>query len=188
MTNELLWYLSRATGIVSIVLMTTVVVLGMLISGRRRPGADSSTVVMATHRWLSLGMVAFLITHVATAIAETYVSIDLVSALVPFSSAYQPFFVGLGTLAVDILIAVLATSFLRHRLSPRAWKAVHWLSYAMWPIALVHGFVLGTASEPLLRAITGVCGVVGAAAVGWRLTSTHHDRDRRRHIATQEWT
>ncbi len=188
MTNELLWYLSRATGIVSIVLMTSVVVLGMVVSGRRRPAGDGSTVVMATHRWLSLGMVVFLFTHVATAIAETYVSIDLISALVPFSSAYQPFFVGLGTLAVDILVAVLATSLLRHRLSPRAWKAVHWLSYLMWPFALVHGFVLGTANEPVLRAITAVCGVVGAAVVGWRLTTTHHDRDRRRHIAAQEWT
>jgi len=188
MTNELLWFLSRATGIVSIVLMTVVLVLGMSLSGRRTPGSDTSTVLIATHRWLSLGMVAFLLTHIATAIAETYVSIDLISAVVPFSSAYRPFWVGLGTLAFDILVAVMVTSLLRHRLSPRAWRAVHWLTYALWPIALIHGFVLGTANEPMLRAITALSGVVGAAVVGWRLTTTHHDRDRRRHIATQEWT
>jgi predicted ferric reductase len=188
MTNELLWYVSRATGVVSIVLLTLVVVLGMRISGRRSPGRDTSTVVMATHRWLSLGMVTFLFMHVTTAIVETYVSIDLVSAFIPFTSGYRPFWVGLGTLTVDMLVAVVATSFLRHRLSPRAWKTVHWLGYALWPMALLHGFVLGTANEPLLRAITGLAGVVGAAAIGWRMTSTHHDRDRRRRIATQEWT
>jgi predicted ferric reductase len=186
--NLLLWYLSRATGIVSIVLLTTVVVLGMVISARRQPGSDSSTVVMALHRWLSLGMVAFLLTHIATAIAETYVAIDLISWIVPFTSAYRTLWVGLGTLAFDILLAVTATSFLRHRLSVRAWKAVHWLSYALWPMAVIHGFVLGTADEPLLRAITGLCGVIGGAVIGWRMTTTHHDRERRSHIAAQEWT
>ncbi len=186
--NLLLWYLSRATGIVSVVLLTAVVILGMTTSGRRRPGGDSATIVMALHRWLSLGMVAFLLTHIATAIAETYVSIDLISAVVPFSSAYRTFWVGLGTLAFDILLAVTVTSYYRDRLSPRAWRAVHVLSYLLWPIAVVHGFVLGTANEPLLRAITGLCGVAGASVIGWRLTTTHHDRERRNHIATQEWT
>lgn len=186
--NHLLWYLSRATGILSIVLLTAVLVLGMMISGRRRPEGDSATVVMAMHRWLSLGMVAFLLTHIATAIAETYVSIDLISAVVPFTSAYRTFWVGLGTLAFDILVAVTVTSYYRDRLSPRAWRAIHLLSYFLWPIAVIHGFVLGTANEPLLRAITGLCGVVGAAVIGWRLTTTHHDRERRDNIAAQEWT
>ena len=58
---------------------------------------------MGLHRWLSLGMVVFLVVHIATAIAETYVSIDAISAIVPFTSGYETLWVGLGTLAVDLL-------------------------------------------------------------------------------------
>lgn len=186
--NLLLWYTSRATGIASIVLLTTVLALGMVTSGRRCPRSDRATVVMGLHRWLSLGMLSFLLVHIATAIGETYVSIDLISAVVPFSSPYSPVWVGLGTLAFDLLIAVTATSYLRHRIKEPTWKALHLVSYAMWPTALVHGFALGTANEPILRGVTALCGAVGVGFAGWRARSSYDDRDRREAIAAQEWT
>jgi len=186
--NELLWYLSRATGVVSIVLLTIVLVLGLVTSGRRRPTGESATVVMAVHRWLSLGTSLFLLTHIATAIAETYVSIDLVSAVLPFTSGYEPVWVGLGTLAFDVLLAVVVTSLLRHRLGERTWRRVHVLSYALWPLAIVHGLALGTSGELLLRGTTLACAVAGAVALAWRWTATHHDRERRLAIASQEWS
>ncbi|MBM6399183.1 ferric reductase-like transmembrane domain-containing protein [Phycicoccus sonneratiae] len=186
--NELLWYLSRGTGVASIALLTAVVVLGTVTSGRRRPHGESATVVMAVHRWLSLGMVAFLGVHVATAVAETYVSIDAISAVVPFTSGYEPFWVGLGTLALDLLVAVVATSWLRHRIPERAWRAVHYAAYGLWPMALVHGFVLGTSDQPGLRLVTAACGVVGVGAVLWRLLATHADRERREVVVGGEWT
>lgn len=186
--NLILWYTSRATGIASMVLLTAVLALGMVTSGRRRPRGDSATVVMGLHRWLSLGMLTFLLLHIATAVAETYVSIDLISALVPFSSPYSTIWVGLGTLAFDLLIAIIATSYLRHRIKEPTWKAVHLLSYAMWPIALVHGYALGTANEPVLRWITVLCGAVGVGFAGWRAVTSHHDHDRREAIASQGWS
>ena len=186
--NELLWYLSRATGVVSIVLLTVVVVLGVTTAGRRSPFRERATVVMALHRWLSLGMLAFLVTHIATAVVETYVDIGWVSVLVPFSSGFSPVWVGLGTLAVDVLLAVGVTSWFRHRLPERLWKGVHLASYALWPMALVHGVALGTANEPLLRGTTVLCGVVGAGAVAWRLLGSHHDEKARAHALEGEWT
>lgn len=186
--NELLWYLSRATGIASIVLLTTVLVLGVVTSGRRLPTGERATIVMAMHRWLSLGMLTFLIGHITTAIAETYVSIDWVSFLIPFTSAYARVWVGLGTLAVDILAAVMVTSLLRHRIPERAWRSIHWLSYAMWPLALAHGIALGTSAQPILRGITIACGAAGAAALAWRTTTTYADRDRRRVALAGEWS
>lgn len=186
--NEVLWFLSRASGVVSMALITVVLVLGMLTSGRRRPSGDSATIVMGLHRWLSLGMVAFLTAHVATAVAETYVPIDAISAVVPFTAGYETLWVGLGTLGVDLLLAVTVTSLLRHRLSPRLWKAVHGLSYALWPTAIAHGFMLGTSDEPLLRGITVLCALAGVTAVAWRLNATHADRERRLHVISQEWS
>ena len=188
MTNELLWYVSRATGVASLALLTAVVVLGVVTSGRRRPHGESATVVMGLHRWLSLGMTAFLLGHIATAIGETYVSIDLVSAVLPFTSGYERLWVGLGTVAFDLLAAVVVSSVLRHRLRPAVWKAIHWFSYAMWPIAVVHGFALGTSAEPLLRWVTVLCGAVGVGAIVWRVTSTHADREARRAADQLGWT
>ncbi|MEP7331979.1 MAG: ferric reductase-like transmembrane domain-containing protein [Terracoccus sp.] len=186
--NALLWYFSRATGVASLVLMTTVLVLGMVTSGRRRPHGESATVVLALHRWLSLGTVVFLIGHIATAIAETYVSIDLISAVVPFTAGYEKAWVGLGTIGVDILVAVMVTSLLRHRLPERTWKWVHLTAYALWPTAVAHGFMLGTTNEPLLRALTVACAAVGVGAIFWRVTATHADLTRRATVATQEWS
>lgn len=186
--NEILWYASRATGVASIVLLTAVVVLGMLTASRRPPRGAHSAVVMGLHRSVALGASVFLLVHVATAIAETYVSIDLVSALVPFTSGYETAWVGLGTLAFDIVLALVATSLLRHRLPERVWRAVHWTAYAFWPLALVHGLALGTSSEPLLRGTTAVCGVVGLAALVWRLGATDPDRERRTAALAQEWS
>ena len=185
--NELLWYVSRATGLVSMVLLTTTFVLGMVLSGKRSTNPESRTVASGLHRWLGLGMVVFLVGHVTTAIVETYVSIGPLSAFIPFTSGFSPLWVGLGTLAFDLVLAVSITSALRHRLSERAWRGVHLTSYLLWPLALAHGFMLGTSDQPLLRGITVLCGVAGAVGVAWRMQATHHDREQRRTIAARGW-
>ena len=45
----------------------------------------------------------------------------------------------LGAVAFDLLLAIALTSLVRDRLSYRTWRAVHWLAYACWPVALWHG-------------------------------------------------
>ncbi len=186
--NELLWYLSRATGVVSMVLLTTTLVLGMVLSGRRSDRPATSTTVAGLHRWLGLGMVVFLVGHITTAIVETYVSIGPLSALVPFTAGYEPLWVGFGTIAFDLLLAVAVTSALRHRIPERVWRGIHLASYVLWPTALLHGFMLGTSDQPLLRLVTVACGVVGTVAVAWRIQATHSDREHRRSVATQGWS
>ncbi len=185
--NEILWFVSRATGTASIVLLTAVLVLGALTAGRRSR-AVSQTVVVGLHRSLALGTSVFLLAHIATAILETYVKIDWISAVVPFTSGYQPLWVGLGTLAFDIILAVVATSLLRHRLSRRLWRAVHLTAFALWPMSLVHGYAMGTANEPLLRLVPVACAVVGGLALTWRALASHADRNRRQAVLTQEWS
>jgi methionine sulfoxide reductase heme-binding subunit len=187
-TGSALWYLSRATGVVSMVLLTVVVILGVVTAGRRRPQGHSATVVMGVHRWLSLGMLAFLATHIVTAIVDGYVSISWLSIIVPFVSDYEPLLVGFGAIAIDLLVTVVVTSYLRHRIAEKLWRKVHWASYAMWVIAIVHGFSFGTADQPVLRLITLICGVVGGLFASWRVAVSFADRERRTEISTQEWS
>ncbi len=186
--NEMLWFTSRATGIVAVVLLTAVFVLGLLTAGSERRAGDRTAVIMGLHRALSLGMSVFLTAHVATAIGESYVDLGWISAFVPFTSGFAPLLVSLGTLAVDILLAVIVTSILRQRLSDRTWRRVHLCSYALLPMAVIHGIGLGTSDEPVLRAISVACGVVGIGALVWRRGRRDHHQSRRRQIAEQGWS
>lgn len=183
-----LWYLSRATGVVSVVLMTAVMVLGLFLSGRRRSAGDRTTIVQAVHRSLTFGMLVFLVAHIASAILDSYVQVGVLAVLLPFTSSYSRLDVGIGTLAFDVLAAIIVTSVARHRIPERVWGLVHRTSFVMWPLTLWHGIAMSTGSDPLLRYTTIGCGVVGALALLWRLVAPHHDTTRRRAVLRQEWT
>jgi len=112
-------------------------------------------------------------------VLDTYVSISWLSILVPFTSSYGRFWIGVGTLSLDSMMAVFVSSLLRARMKPATWRAVHWLAYVSWPIALAHTFGMGTdAGEPWVIALGVVCVVAVGAGVLWRLrvTSDHTRR------------
>jgi sulfoxide reductase heme-binding subunit YedZ len=168
-----LWYLARGSGAVSLCLLTLTVVLGIVTSARWATANWPRFVVAGLHRNLSLLAVAFLGLHVASVVVDGYVPIRWLDAVLPFTSAYRPLWIGLGAVALDLLIAVLLTSLLRVRLGHRAWRAVHWAAYACWPLALVHGFGIGSDNRQLwMLAIDILAIVTVAAAACWRLAAT----------------
>jgi methionine sulfoxide reductase heme-binding subunit len=140
-----LWYLTRATGVVALLLLTGAVVLGVLSSIRWRSERLPRFLVGGLHRNVTLLAVAFVVVHVVTTVADGYAPVGLKDALIPFVSPYRPVWLGLGAVAFDLLLALVVTSFLRARLGYRLWRAVHWLAYASWPVALLHSF--GTGSD-----------------------------------------
>jgi len=175
--NEALWYLGRGTGVVSLILLTTVVVLG--VSGRSGRAAFGLPrfAVAVVHRNASLLAVAFLAVHVTTLLLDPYAQLRLVDLVRPFGGAYRPLWLGFGTLASDLVLALVVTSLLRHRLGLRAWRAVHWAAYAAWPVALLHA--LGNGSDngtAWLRAVAATCAVTVLAAVCWRLATVQPTR------------
>ncbi|MGZ4380235.1 MAG: ferric reductase-like transmembrane domain-containing protein [Gaiellaceae bacterium] len=168
--TKALWYLTRGTGVVSLILLTTVLVLGVLGVTRWRSERWPRFLVAGLHRNLTLFAIAFVVVHVVTTVADGFAPIRLVDAVVPFVSAYRPVWLGLGALAFDLLLALTLTSLLRARVGLRLWRAVHWLAYAAWPLALVHG--LGTGSDSRLgwlQILTLCCAAAVVAAVAVRL-------------------
>ena len=119
---------------------------------------------------------------------ETYVDIGWISMFIPFTSGFSPTMVGIGTLAFDAFVAVLVTSIMRDRIDEGRWRQVHWLSYGLWALAIVHGVGLGTSNEPLLRGITILCGIVGGVAIYRHIRMRDDHEDERRRIAAQEWS
>ena len=164
-----LWYATRATGVIALVLLTATVILG--VARIELPGLPR-VVTAGLHRNLSLLVVALVGVHVLTTVTDTYTRIGLAAAVVPFSSGYRTFWLGLGAVALDLLLAVLLTSLLRGRLPYRAWRAVHWLAYLCWPVALLHGLGNGTDRGTWwLWTVSLACAGVVVAAVLWRLSA-----------------
>lgn len=143
-----LWFATRGTGVVALLLLTGSVVLGALSSARWRTARLPRFLVGGLHRNLTLLAVAFVAAHVVTAVADHFAPIGYKDGLLPFLSAYRPIWLGLGTVAFDLLLALVVTSLVRVRLGFRVWRVVHWLAYVSWPVALLHA--LGTGSDARL--------------------------------------
>ena len=167
-----LWYATRATGLVALLMLTVSVLLGILTAGRFASQNWPRFLSQGLHRNISLLVLAFLALHVGTTVIDTYTSIPLTAAFVPFASAYKTAWLSLGAVALDLLLALVATSLARKRLGHKAWRRVHWLAYACWPVALAHGLGTGT-DRRTLWIFGGILGCVAAVAVAatWRLAT-----------------
>jgi len=141
--SQYLWFLSRGSGLVLLVLFSVVVVLGVATRTGSTPPRWPRFAVAELHRILSLFAVALLALHVVTAILDPFVTIGWAATVLPFASPYRTLATGLGTLAVDLGGAVLVTSLMRQRLGQHAWRAVHWLAYLAWPAAFLHSLTAG---------------------------------------------
>jgi len=181
MNTQALWYLSRGTGVVALLLLTGALVLGMLNAGRLTSERWPRFTISAIHRNVSLLSLVFLVIHIVSSIIDPYAGIRWLDAVVPFVSSYRSFWLGLGALSGDLMLAVLITSLLRPRINYRVWRAIHWLSYAVWPIALVHGIGTGITDDHVVWVLISdvVCGLAVLVALWWRLGSTHPDTEAR---------
>jgi sulfoxide reductase heme-binding subunit YedZ len=139
------WYLTRSSGAVALILLTLALVLGVVDVRRWSTEKWPRFVVDSLHRNVSLLALAFLVLHILTAVLDSFAPISLVDAVIPFTGSYRPLWLGLGALSFDLILAVILTSVLRRQIGHATWRAVHWLAYASWPIALLHG--LGTGSD-----------------------------------------
>src|SRR5258708_33594855 len=144
---------------------TASVLLGVMRAGRLSSDRWPRFLPAGLHRNISLLVLVFLALHVGTTVLDTFVSVPVIAVFVPFASSYKPFWLGLGTIALDLLLALLVTSLLRGRLGYRSWRRVHWIAYACWPIGLAHGLGTGTDRATIwVFAVTVGCAAAVAAA------------------------
>ena len=163
-----LWYLTRATGAVTLLLLTGSVVLGVANISRARSARWPRFVIEGVHRNISLLAIAVLVVHIATSVLDPFASIHLLDAVVPFIASYRPLWLGLGAFASDLLIAI--ASMIRRHLGHGVWRATHWLAYLCWPVAVLHTVGTGSDVKQLwLLALTAACVVAVIVAVWARV-------------------
>lgn len=183
-TSTALWYASRATGVVALLLMTAVVLLGLLVTRQGRLPGLPGFAVTGLHRNLSLIAVVFVALHVLTAVADGYVNLPLTAAVVPLASPYERLWIALGAVSLDISVAVIVTSLVRRHLSRRLWRAVHLLAYASWPVAWLHSITSATdMRHGMLLLLSVACAAAVVAAAGWRLAAAARDLPRAERVA-----
>jgi DMSO/TMAO reductase YedYZ heme-binding membrane subunit len=172
----------------ALVLLTITMVLGLTTTTRARARNWPGFAQQEMHRRISILAVVFLGVHVLTSVLDTYVNISWVSIVVPFTSHYSSFWVGIGAVALDLMLAVFVTSLLRSRMRPGTWRAVHWLAYLSWPVAVAHTYGMGTdSSEGWVVALGAACTLAVAAALAWRVGAAGRQWEARRaHASVNE--
>ena len=178
------WYASRATGVVALLLLTAVLVLGILVNRQGRLPGLPRFAVTNLHRNISLLAVAFITVHVVTAVLDTFVSIPILSSVIPFASGYERLWLGLGAISFDLMLAMIITSLVRGHLNRILWRTIHLLAYLCWPVAFAHS--IGSSKDlqhGWLLDLSIACALVVAAAVLWRLASAARQLPRAARVA-----
>jgi methionine sulfoxide reductase heme-binding subunit len=176
------WALGRGTGVVALVLFTVSLVLGIVArSGRPVPGLGRFG-TSDLHRTAALTGTSLVAAHVGSLLLDPFAQLKVVDLVFPFLASYRPVWLGLGTLALDLIAVVTVVSLLRHRVGPKVFKAVHWATYALWPTALLHALGSGTDAATLwFRVLAVACVSAVVTAVGWRLAPSYTGRGWTRH-------
>lgn len=178
------WYLTRSTGAVALLLLSVALALGVVDVERWSTPRWPRFVVDSLHRNVSLLALVFLVVHILTSVLDSFAPIGLIDAFVPFAGSYRPFWLGLGAVAFDLILAVIVTSLLRAQMGYSSWRAIHWLTYASWPIALLHGFGTGSdANSTWLQVLSVICLAVVLAAVITRVITGWPEHLRLRGVA-----
>jgi sulfoxide reductase heme-binding subunit YedZ len=170
--SDAMWAFGRISGVVSLLLFTATVMLGIVTrSGRRLVGMPRFSVSLV-HRNVSLLACVFLVFHVGALLLDSYAKLDLTDVVVPFIGSYKPLWQGWGTVSFDLVVAIVLTSLLRNRLGAKTFRVVHWLTYAMWPIALLHAVGNGTdGTAGWFLSIAAACALGVAGCLVWRLSA-----------------
>jgi sulfoxide reductase heme-binding subunit YedZ len=161
-SDPALWYIDRGSGLAALLLLTTAVVLGIISVIRVHSPRWPRFALANLHRNIALLALVFGIVHVVTAVIDSFVPIRLADAFIPFAAAYKPFWLALGTIGADLMLAVLITTALRRRLGFQAWRSVHLLSYGVWGTSLVHAIGIGSDSRSAVWGVMVVAACIGA--------------------------
>jgi predicted ferric reductase len=158
------WYLSRALGVVAYVALTLEVVLGLSASTGQLDRALGRARVIELHSWLSAVALGTLGGHAVVLLGDQTVKLSVLQVLVPFTTEYRPFAVGLGVVSAYLALVVHGSFWLRKRIGPRTWRKTHYVTFAVFTLATFHGLLAGSDAEaPAMRALfAGATGLVAS--------------------------
>ncbi len=139
-----IWYAARASGVAAYIVLSLVVAVGLGLGGKAQNHRWPRFSVENIHRFGGLLVGSLIGIHVLTIAADSFLPFSLTQLLVPFTSTYRPIWTGLGIAAAELLLALAITNHYRRRMPHRYWRKAHYLNFAVWTLASIHGLMSGT--------------------------------------------
>ena len=143
-SSPAIWYAARASGVAAYVVLSVVVCLGLALGGKAQNRRWPRFSVEEVHRFGGLLVGSLIGVHVLAIAADSFLPFSLTQLLVPFTSSYRPLWTGLGIAAAELLLALAITNHYRRRLPYSFWRKAHYLNFAVWTLASLHGLMAGT--------------------------------------------
>jgi predicted ferric reductase len=163
-SGNFLWFVARASGLVSWGLLAAATLWGLALSTKVTGKRPRPNWILDLHRWLGGVALIFTGVHVVSLLGDTYVHFGLASVLVPFAATWHPVAVAWGVVAFYLLLAVELTSLARSHLSKALWRRVHFASFVLFIMATVHGLTAGTDTKSTAARL--VAAAVGSVFIG----------------------
>jgi sulfoxide reductase heme-binding subunit YedZ len=168
-SSPAVWYAARASGVAAYVVLSIVVSLGLTLGGKAQSRRWPRFSVEEIHRFGGLLVGSLIGVHVLAIAADSFLPFSLTQLLVPFTSTYRPLWTGLGIAAAELLVALAITNHYRRRMPYRFWRKAHYLNFAVWGFASLHGLMSGTdRGAPWLAILYGVSVATVLMLLLWR--------------------
>jgi len=163
------WILARASGLAAYMLLTSSILAGIVLKARPFGRALRAAAVTDVHRFLAFLGLGLVCMHGVALVLDQTVDISVAALLVPGLVPYRPLWTALGVVAAELMLLVYASFAVRRRIGARAWRRLHWFTYAVFALATVHGLAAGSDSGRLWALVLygGATGAVLGAAC-WR--------------------
>lgn len=157
--EQIWWHITRSAGIVSLLCLTLSVLWGLALSTKIMGKKAPASWLLDLHRYLSMMSVLFVATHMIALVPDNYVYFGWLELFVPGQSEWKTGAVAWGIVAFYLLIAIEISSLLMRRIPRRFWRLIHFTSFAMWAISIVHVITAGTDTTSRLFAWSSVVSV-----------------------------
>src|ERR1700735_1515249 len=160
-------------GVFALIALCASTGLGLIATDRVFLNAGHRVLAQSAHRAASFGAVTFLIIHIVTEILAQRVHV--LDAVVPFLSPFRTFYIGLGTIASDLVILLVITGIMRGRFNAHGqawrWRAIHYTSYASFVFGVWHGLLAGRPAKPYVDWSYGLLVALVLLALAVRIVS-----------------
>ena len=143
-SSPAIWYAARASGVAAYVVLSIVVSLGLTLGKKAQSQRWPRFSIEEVHRFGGLLVGSLIGVHVLAIAVDSFLPFSLTQMLVPFTASYRPLWTGLGIAAAELLVALAITNHYRRRLPYRFWRRAHYLNFAVWAFASLHGLMGGT--------------------------------------------
>jgi predicted ferric reductase len=116
----------------------------LALTSKVTEGLVSGPIAYGLHESLSLGTILFALLHALVLLGDAYIKFNLLHLIVPYTAPYAPFWTGLGTIAFYLIFVLTGSFYIRKQIGPKTWRALHYLTFTGYLLALGHGLMAGT--------------------------------------------